>query len=76
MHFTTYPDGTSEGSTYDNEGRAHELGHQGGLDFTTDGGDPSTYDAANSESAAHFFGPLRWSSVALEKMRHALPPAN
>ena len=30
MHFTTYPDGTSEGSTYDNEGRAHELGHQGG----------------------------------------------
>lgn len=56
---------------------AHELGHQFGLEFSTHPKSQGFYDteALNETSVDHFFGELRWSPFAMEKMNNVLPKA-
>ena len=53
---------------------AHELGHQGGLEFARDSACDDCYDGTSSASYAHFFGRKHWSDRALRIMRRTLPP--
>jgi hypothetical protein len=53
---------------------AHELGHQVGLEFSTDAVCDDCYDGAGAATYAHFFGHEHWSKGALAIMRRVLPP--
>jgi hypothetical protein len=55
---------------------AHELGHQVGFQFSTDGACDDCYDGATAGTYAHFFGEEHWSDAARAIMRRVLPPAH
>jgi hypothetical protein len=52
---------------------AHELGHQGGLNFSRDSRCDDCYDGHTANAYVHFFGAKHWSNTALMIMRRALP---
>jgi hypothetical protein len=51
---------------------AHELAHQGGLNFILDIPCDTCYDSHTADARAHFFDTLHWSSDAKTKMEKAL----
>jgi hypothetical protein len=53
---------------------AHELGHQGGLNFSRDSRCDDCYDGHTANASIHFFGAKHWSNAALVIMRRVLPP--
>lgn len=53
---------------------AHELGHQGGLEFSIDSRCDDCFDGHSAATLVHFFGVKHWSDAALARMRRVLPP--